>query len=268
MAASVATSANLSVTLSHAISFLTKPLGASHSPETVLKLQLQLEASLTNHYAPTWNINDPLRGSAHRCLTLSPGAIPPRAIYAACLATGVQWFEWIASLGGQEFDFLVDPGHVSLRLRDQLVTVWADEGSPAHTGKSFAQLIMEQDGEDDEQLFNLIADETKSPAWIVTPSTRSTSPLSAISAHSRCSSRSSNASSSKTFSSVETSPSRTSPDSHQSRRERARQARVFVDTSKTEVTPYDGGNTTVLTGGVMLGGSLGKPKKPSKSSSA
>ena len=39
-----------------------------------------------------------------------------------------------------------------------------------------------------------------------------------------------------------------------SRRERARQAKVFVDTSKTEVTPYDGGKTTVLTGGVMLGG--------------
>jgi hypothetical protein len=44
-----------------------------------------------------------------------------------------------------------------------------------------------------------------------------------------------------------------------SRRERARQARVFVDTSKNEVTPYDGGKTTVLTGGVMLGGGP-KPK--------
>lgn len=34
---------------------------------------------------------------------------------------------------------------------------------------------------------------------------------------------------------------------------RNRRERVFVDTSKTEVTPYDGGKTTVLTGGVMLG---------------
>jgi len=52
------------------------------------------------------------------------------------------------------------------------------------------------------------------------------------------------------------------PEQKQSRRERARQARVFVDTSKTEVTPYDGGKTTVLTGGVMLGGApkAGKPK--------
>lgn len=45
----------------------------------------------------------------------------------------------------------------------------------------------------------------------------------------------------------------------QSRRERARQARVFVDASKKEVTPYDGGKTTVLTGGVMLGGGPVKP---------
>jgi hypothetical protein len=29
--------------------------------------------------------------------------------------------------------------------------------------------------------------------------------------------------------------------------------RVHIDASKTEVTPYDGGKTTVLTGGVMLG---------------
>jgi hypothetical protein len=39
-----------------------------------------------------------------------------------------------------------------------------------------------------------------------------------------------------------------------SHREPARPARVFVDTTRTTVTPYDGGKTTVLTGGVMLGG--------------
>ena len=35
-------------------------------------------------------------------------------------------------------------------------------------------------------------------------------------------------------------------------------ARVVIDTNKKEVTNYDGGKTTVLTGGVMLGA----PKKP------
>jgi len=30
-----------------------------------------------------------------------------------------------------------------------------------------------------------------------------------------------------------------------------------VDKSRNDVTPYDGGKTTVLTGGVMLGGGAG-----------
>ncbi|KAF4605480.1 hypothetical protein EYR40_004264 [Pleurotus pulmonarius] len=120
---------------------------------------------------------------------------------------------------------------------------------------------------------------------------RSTSPLSTFSSssadsesdslfHSRCSSRSSNSSLSTAPSSFDspcastnTSPVSTSPTSSfpatklnanaapfkQSRRERARQARVYVDTTKKEVTPYDGGKTTVLTGGVMLGGPKASP---------
>jgi len=109
---------------------------------------------------------------------------------------------------------------------------------------------------------------------IVIPA-RSTSPLSSVSEHSRCSSRSSSSNSSGTsaFSfASDTSSSHTSlsssskGDAKQSRRERIRQSRVFVDTSKTEVTPYDGGKTTVLTGGVMLGGpKAAKPKMASSS---
>jgi protein Tob/BTG len=49
-----------------------------------------------------------------------------------------------------------------------------------------------------------------------------------------------------------------------SRRSRARVPEVFIDASKKEVTNYDGGKTTVLTGGVMLGAS--KPAKPAASS--
>ncbi len=41
------------------------------------------------------------------------------------------------------------------------------------------------------------------------------------------------------------------PSSHASRV--SYRSRVFVDSTKKEVTPYDGGKTTVLTGGVMLG---------------
>jgi hypothetical protein len=62
--------------------------------------------------------------------------------------------------------------------------------------------------------------------------------------------------------------SKSNSESKQSRRERSRHARVFVDTTKTEVTPYDGGKTTVLTGGVMLGGGPKTAPKPKATTNA
>jgi len=47
--------------------------------------------------------------------------------------------------------------------------------------------------------------------------------------------------------------------SQRSRRSRPRLPNVFIDGSKKEVTNYDGGKTTVLTGGVMLGNPSSKP---------
>ncbi|KAJ4489578.1 hypothetical protein C8J55DRAFT_557485 [Lentinula edodes] len=282
-------STSLSVTLAHAISYLTRPLIVQYSATTIIKLQLVLEANLTALYAPTWVPKEPLRGSGRRCLTLSPQCLPPRVIYSACLSSGVQWFDWISLLGAREFDFFVDPGCISVRHgrkgspNCELITVWADEvPSPSAPtlatkaqSRTIAQQLMESETDEEEQIFAMIAHETKPSAWVATsldkltiPATvtRSSSPfstdssISASSSHSRSSSRSSNSSSgfSHSFSSTssDTTVSSTAPSpSKQSRRERARQARVFIDTSKTDVTPYDGGKTTVLTGGVMLGGS-------------
>ena len=159
--------------------------------------------------------------------------------------------------------------------------------------KTYAQQLLEDD-QDDDELFALIADEVREPTWLtpvlsefpsvpersITSSPMST--ISTLSSHSRSSSSSS--SSGYTFSSVESGSSYSSsstvsqtscaaastderPKVKLSRRERARQARVFVDTSKTAVTNYDGGKTTVLTGGVMLGGAL-KPKSAAGPSAA
>jgi hypothetical protein len=288
-------STSLSITVAQAVAYLTRPLIVSYSATTIIKLQLVLEANLTALYAPSWVPKEPLRGSGRRCLTLSPNGLPPRAIYAACLAAGVQWFDWISVLGGREFDFFVDPGCISMRFGEkgsgaQLVTVWSngvattlpkpsdEERIQEHlraqldsrAKKTLAQQLLEDDEEDDDQLFALIADEVAAPAWMTPildqfPVPRSVSPLSV----SRSSSRSSNSSSGFSFSSAESldsfgsytsastlsSPATKAENAlpKQSRRERARQARVFIDTSKTDVTPYDGGKTTVLTGGVMLG---------------
>jgi len=275
----------LSVTLTHAIAFLTRPLILSYPAATVIKLQLVLEANLTPLFASTWAPDEPLRGSGRRCLSLSPSCLPPRPIYAACLTTGVQWFDWIAALGGREFDFFVDPGCISVRYgKDaKLVTIWSEElfaesVSPVlppnikSQSKTIAQQLLESESADDDEIFAMIADEVGAPTWATPiidhfpPVTRSESPLSAISSDSRSSSRSSNSSSCFSYASTARTDSclsashQTSSGNKISRREKARQARVFVDTSKTEVTPYDGGKTTVLTGGVMLGAAPSKAK--------
>jgi len=285
----MAAASTLSVTLAQAIAYLIRPLIHTHPAATIIRLQLVLEANLTALFAPTWVPKEPLRGSGRRCLTFSPTCLPPRAIYAACLATGIQWFDWIAALGGCEFDFFVDPGCISVRFGKgtKLITIWSEE-LVAETApitqltlssqlasfnnsksKTLAQQLLESDRAEDEEIFTMIADEVSAPTWM-TPvvdrfpvPARSDSPLSATSTDSCSSYRSSDSSS--CFSTTASTLSSTSdkPSSKLSRRERARQARVFVDTSKTEVTPYDGGKTTVLTGGVMLGAPSSKGKSGS-----
>ncbi|PPQ63501.1 hypothetical protein CVT24_004731 [Panaeolus cyanescens] len=294
MASNTTTSSSMSLSLAvaHVISFLTAKLPSSYSSNTLLKLQMVLEANLTAHYAPSWVPAEPVRGSGRRCMTLSPACLPPRPIWSACAATGVQWFDWIASLGNNEFDLFVDPGCVAIRIDGTIVNVWCDDSTlaapmdaqvitqpiiqaslraatRAFPSKTVAQQLVEADKEEEEQIFALLNDEITAPTWVTPIITqfpipaRSTSPLSSISEQSRCSSRSSNSSSS-TFSLASSDAASRSKNTEfkQSRRERARQARVFVDTTKTDVTPYDGGKTTVLTGGVMLGGG---PKAAPKS---
>ncbi|KAK7064495.1 product biotin synthase [Favolaschia claudopus] len=277
----------LPTTVVHAVAFLTRPLVDVYPANTLAKLQLVLEANLTALYAPSWEPAQPLKGSGRRCLTLSPDCLPPRAVYAACIAAAVQWFDWIALLGNCQFDLYVDPGCVAIRLNSQLISIWsADEQQqqPSMLGvptrqerKTAAQQLLEDDAESDEQIFAMIADEIGAPTWVTPvvadfPKHQLQMPRT-LSNHSRSSSRSSTSSSSGfSFSSGDCS-SRTSSSGDestspqqlpkQSRRERARQARVYVDASKNEVTPYDGGKTTVLTGAVMLGCA---PKKPTPAS--
>jgi len=288
----MASSDSLSKAVAQAVHFLTLKLSGKYTPSTLLKLQSVLATNLSEFYAPSWIPSDPVRGSGRRCMSLSPACLPPRPVWAACTAAGVQWFDWIAMLGNKEFDLFVDPGCVAIRRDDKIITIWSGEpviSAPApkvsaptvytRPGKTFAQQIVEADKEDEAQIFHLLNDEIAAPTWM-TPiisqfpmPARSTSPMSSISEHSRCSSRSSNSSSSafsfasdtassRTSSSGKSSASSGSGEFKQSRRERARQARVFVDTTKIDVTPYDGGKTTVLTGGVMLGGGNKAPKKP------
>ncbi|EMD41665.1 hypothetical protein CERSUDRAFT_110239 [Gelatoporia subvermispora B] len=319
MAASIAVaSGSLSATLAHAITYLTRSLVTRHSATTIIKLQLALEANLTAQFASSWFPSEPLRGSGRRCLTLSPTCAPPRAIYNACKSANVDWQQWISALGGLEFDMFIDPGCVSVRFGNweggkvsQFFTVWSEElevesakvvkAAPAPLRKTLAQQLIEDDEDEDEQLFAMLADEVREPTWLTPiisqfpnvptpPRSSSSSPVSiksTLSHHSRSSSSSS--SSGFSFSSCDSSDSYSSattvsqssrsvsladekPQARMSRRERARQSRVFIDVTKKEVTNYDGGKTTVLTGGVMLGGAVrankSKPVAHKKTNSA
>jgi hypothetical protein len=288
---------SLSTAVTRVAIFLTEKLIGSYPAHTLLKLQSALKDNLTNHYAPYWDVQRPIKGSGRRSMTLSPMCLPPRPIWSACATANVQWFDWISLLGNKEFDLFVDPGCIAVRCQNMIYSVWTAETAvavpnsdqsifiPRTVGskKTFAQQLIGNDLEEDQSLFQVLADEISSgPArmastQVVIPA-RSISPLSSVSEHSRCSSRSSSSNSSgasafsfasdtsSSHTSLSASTSSSKGDAKQSRRERIRQSRVFVDTSKTEVTPYDGGKTTVLTGGVMLGGGS-KAAKPKASSS-
>lgn len=305
MAASTPTFGSLSLALAQAITYLTRSLIVRYSATTIIKLQLALEANLTAQFAPSWVPTEPLRGSGRRCLTLSPSGTPPRPIYNACKSANVEWSDWIAALGGVEFDLFVDPGCISVRFGDwdsgkvgKFFTIWSeDTAAQTHNplamakvqpkptplnSKTLAQQLLETDDDEEEQLFAMIADEMREPTWVTPIQThfiqappRSPSPVSSIvSSDSRSSSSSSSSSSgyslltdssrdsygSAVTVSVYSTSSSPEKGCKMSRRERARQARIFVDQSKTEVTNYDGGKTTVLTGGVMLGGASVAPK--------
>ncbi|KAH9075775.1 hypothetical protein EDB83DRAFT_2218406 [Lactarius deliciosus] len=259
---------SITVTVSHAIAYLTRPLVAFMPASTVTKLQLALEANLTAHYAHSWVPSEPLRGSGRRCLSISPTSLPPRPIYASCVAAKVQWSEWMTALGNVEFDLFVDPGLVSVRFirrgaTSKLITIWSEEGAEEPRSQSegsrasassaqhrvqlsaktepvlptLAQQLMIEDEEDEEELFTALANELREPTWTTPVLSQFPSAI-----PQKCSTL--------------------------SRRERARKARVFIDTTKKEVTNYDGGKTTVLTGGVMLGGRPVPPKPASAAASS
>jgi hypothetical protein len=159
-------------------------------------------------------------------------------------------------------------------LRAQLPAQALARPMPKFVVPTLAQQLQIEDEEDEEELFAALADELRRPTWATPianqfPSTipqKSVSPASSGSHHSRSSSLSSDSGSWVSFdsedsdSSVTTLSSAGTEGSKVSRRERTRPARVYVDTSKKEVTNYDGGKTTVLTGGVMLGARAGAAK--------
>ncbi|KAF9466678.1 hypothetical protein BDZ94DRAFT_1295499 [Collybia nuda] len=284
--------------ITQAIDFLTRPLVLIHTPTKVASLQLILQSILTATYLPTPQNNHP-----RMTFILSPASLPPRPIYAACIASGVQWSEWISVLGGTPFELVIDSSFVSVRAGDKTASVWqapaslraassiqaslrATVNSALARAKSrtLAQQLLESDHEDEEaeEIFTMISKTTMVSPTPTRGSFHITLPVSPPSPDSsRPSSRSSNVSGFSFSSSEESMSSMSSASSMASAKaaflaadhirvqpkpkvalRRERTPSVFVDNTKKEVTKYsyEGGVSTVLTGGVMLGGKAPSPK--------
>jgi len=279
------TTFGLGTAVRHAVQYLTVPLMYCVGVETVDRLCRSLETNLIIEFEKTWFPHNPQQGSGSRCLTLAPGRLPPRPILAACHSARLRWSQWISVLGGEEFDLFVDPGCVSIRKGkwgdsdlDCLDIVWA-----ATAERPSSSFISDDDDEIEELFASIERELSASASWMTPiiqqfPTVPRTPLVDASTSDSRCSSRTSvtrfsspdsdtslsvssgnlyitpgKRQNSSDSSSQEDSDSSYSHSPRKYRRERNRQVRVHVDASKTDVTPYDGGKTTVLTGGVMLG---------------
>ena len=299
--------------LVQAIAFLTRPLTLVYAHETITSLQHILRTTINVAYpSPSFK------------LSLSSTALPPRPIYAACIATGIQWSEWFKLLGQRSFDLLIEPQSVVARyagIKGQTIVVWrrppppvipqkhssfmlASEGpqipiskfcqqqkqqfnrghgirgavTSAMPRRTVAQqLLIDSEKEVEEELFSMVANfrgiivsptptrenfkipslHSYSPSFcfpssLCSPPVAVVSPVSSPEPPSSAeSSRPSSRASTYSFSDFD-SESVTSVSSSSSTNS---QPCVYVDATKKDITrySYQGGESNVLTGGVMLG---------------
>ena len=305
------TSTMVPTSISQAINFLTRPLIFNQEPDMIHSLQMILRSTLQAAYSAA--------RTSRLVLPLSRSSLPPRPIYAACIASGLEWQEWIALLGSRDFDLVIEPHSVSFTCvgpNPRIVIVWSEPHSPVKRAplsrlnlrdfqvpisklgqqsfmqaslkatigsgqirantRTLAQQLLESDHEQEaDEIFAMISKTaiisptpTREKFFMDIPMNAFPSPLSSpelISpATSRPSSRSSTSSALSCFDTESmTSASSTSSDFLSSTKPRNTTTfvppptRVFVDNDKKDVTKYlyQGGVSTVLTGGVMLGGS-------------
>ena len=125
MAFNTSTSAPIEQT----INFLTRPLILSQTPDMITSLQLilrtTLQAALSEH-------------QARLTLSFSITSLPPRPVYAACIACGLPWADWMSLLGSRDFDLVIEAHSVLVTYygigRPQTIVVWSrpTTAAPSH----------------------------------------------------------------------------------------------------------------------------------------
>ncbi|KAJ7610385.1 hypothetical protein FB45DRAFT_942374 [Roridomyces roridus] len=92
-------------TITHLVSFLTRPLMRAHAPKTILALQRHLLAAFT---APDFVATEFL---------LSADCPPPPTLQVACLVSGIRWAEWIRLLSaGLDLRVILKPTELVVEL--------------------------------------------------------------------------------------------------------------------------------------------------------
>lgn len=155
-------------------------------------------------------------------------ALPPLPLQLACVAFGIRWADWMRALGGTAFDLVLDPARVYVvkRSTGQVGVVWAAPKAILAPKPAVGESNSDSDSEPEEEF------------------------------ESRPSSRSSTVSDSAfSFTSHSSRSSATSVSSAKSSTAKPTPASVPAPTKYL----YQGGVSTVLTGGVMLGGGGGAP---------
>ncbi|GLB45100.1 hypothetical protein LshimejAT787_2000050 [Lyophyllum shimeji] len=162
--------------------------------------------------------------SNSQVLSFTPTSLPPLPIQLACVAFSIKWTAWIQALGGAAFDLVMEPGRVYV-VKKATGQIGPRRGLEAH--------------DESEDEFDI--DDAPSSR----PSSRS-SMLSSSSSSSVLSSHSSHSSAT----SISSAPPSKTP----------------VATKPTQPTKYiyQGGVSSVLTGGVMLGASSSAPSSSQK----
>lgn len=213
----------VSVPLSNAVFFLTVPLEYANIVDdgTLARLRAALATNFAQHFAqPRCSTEFALEGSV----------MPPKPILNAGFAVRMRWTDWFTAL--------------------------SPSGTPI--------LLTVTDDRDAERTPRPTPRLRHAPSPIKTP--RAPSPTPSLGRSSSCSSLRSDVPSLVSTSSHSTAPTSSSscpspePEHEPLRRPRRqrggvkqKQRGIHVDRSRLEVTPYDGGGTGVLTGGVMLG---------------
>ncbi|GLB43095.1 hypothetical protein LshimejAT787_1205440 [Lyophyllum shimeji] len=218
-------SATSSPAVTAAAIFLTRPfLLLGFLPQrTVLSLQLFLCSALSSP-SSTRSANS---NSNSQVLSFTPTSLPPLPVQLACVAFGIKWAAWIQALGGAAFDLVMEPGRVYVvkKATGQIGIVWMDKNcSSSFPPQAPAAALESHDDSEDE--FDIDDAPSSRPSSRSSMLSSSSSVLSSHSSHSSATSISS-----------------------------APPSKTPLATKPTQPTKYlyQGGVSSVLTGGVMLG---------------